>query len=300
MKRTDLDEFDSIQAAIAYEKSKSLNLEEYCNTLGYSKADTINFEEWAKKGGFGYDEATKANWNFRYEKFKKGETELFGKKKEEKKDSFLGKAQKFLKECYDKGAVIEYEESEGKWVDLPKGLPIDFTKFDEGKIRLKFNDPTYEQVMEFKSKYGAPIVTDWDFKNIPMLAFCYNKGFCGIRPEPTIGKRLEWYPIAIWRYYDKKEYLPETPVEELQKIFEKTETEEHNKMEYSVAVGNPAEKQWDEFTKRANGSVVGVFHKNLCLADRRIYDNKYYELFKEDFMNSEMGKKAKKIVEKLK
>ena len=70
-----------------------------------------------------------------------------------------------------------------------------------------------------------------------------------------------------------------------------------NKMEYSVAVGNPAEKQWDEFTKRANGSVVGTFHKSLCLADRKIYDNKYYELFKEDFMNSEMGKKAKKIVE---
>lgn len=73
-----------------------------------------------------------------------------------------------------------------------------------------------------------------------------------------------------------------------------------NKMEYSVAVGNPAEKQWDEFTKRANGSVVGTFHKNLCLADRKIYDNKYYELFKEDFMKSEMGKKAKKIVEKKK
>lgn len=70
-----------------------------------------------------------------------------------------------------------------------------------------------------------------------------------------------------------------------------------NKMEYSVAVGNPAEKQWDEFTKRANGSVVGTFHKSLCLADRKIYDNKYYELFKEDFMNSEMGKKARKIVE---
>ncbi len=88
MKRTDRDEFGSIQAAIAYEKSKSLNLEEYCNTLGYSKADTINFEEWAKKEGFAYDDATKGNWDFCYEKFKKGETELFGKKKEEKTDSF--------------------------------------------------------------------------------------------------------------------------------------------------------------------------------------------------------------------
>ncbi len=151
-------------------------------------------------------------------------------KRRKKRQIHLGKAQKFLKECYDKGAVIEYEESEGKWIDLPKGLPIDFSKFDEGKARLKFNDPTYEQIMKFKEMYGNPIVTDWDLKNIPMLAFCYNKGFCGILPEPTIGNRLEWYPIAIWRYYDKKEYLPETPVEELQKIFEKKREEAENRL----------------------------------------------------------------------
>ena len=94
--------------------------------------------------------------------------------KKKKKDSFLDKTQKFLKECYGKGAVVEYEEAEGRWVDLPKGLPIDFSKFDEGKIRLKFNDPTYEQVEQFKKLCGNTLVTDNDLKNIPMLAFCYN------------------------------------------------------------------------------------------------------------------------------
>lgn len=236
MKRTDRDEFDNVQAALLYEMNKPMSLEEYCKTLDYSKADTINFDEWAKKEGFAYDDATKANWDCRYERFKKGETEMFKKKKEEKKDSFLDKAQKFLKECYDKGAAIEYEESEGKWVDLPKGLPIDFSKFDEGKIRLKFNDPTYSQVRQFKEEYGNPIVTNWDFKNIPMLAFCYNKGFCRVL-STKVGKRLQWDSMNIWRYYKVKEYFPEYEDKKLDENYEAVETEEQvtrNKMMDSI------------------------------------------------------------------
>ena len=207
-----------------------MSLEEYCITLDYSKAVAINFDKWAKKEGFAYDVATKANWDYRYEKFKKEEIEMFKKRKEEKY-SFLAKAQKFLKECYDRGATIEYEEAKGKWVDLPEGLPIDFSKFDEGKIRLKFGEPTYEQVEQFKKEYGSSIVTDWDLKNIPMLSFCLVKDFC--RTLPTkVGNRLEWDSISIWRYYGKKEYLPETPITDLQKELYKSyaavDTEEQN------------------------------------------------------------------------
>lgn len=231
MKRSDKDVINDAQAALFYAINKLLSLEEYCTTLDYSKAATINFDKWAKKEGFAYDYATKANWDYRYEKFKKEKIEMFRKKKEEKKeekkDSFLAKAQKFLKECYDRGATIEYEEAEGKWVDLPEGLPIDFSKFDEGKIRLKVDHPTYEQVEQFKKEYGNPIVTDWDLKNIPMLPFCLVKGFCRVLPT-KVGNRLEWDSISIWRYYGKKEYLPETPITELQEIFKKVETEEQN------------------------------------------------------------------------
>lgn len=222
-----------------YAINKPMFLEEYCIVLGYSKAATINFDKWAKKEGFAYDCATKANWDYRYEKFKKEKIEMFRKRKEEKKDSFLAKAQKFLKECYDRGATIEYEEAEGKWVDLPEGLPIDFSKFDEGKIRLKF-EPIYEQVEQFKKEYGNPIVTDWDLKNIPMLPFCLARNFCRVLPT-KVGNRLEWDSISIWRYYGKKEYLPETSTTELQKELDKNyvavETEEQgtrNKMIDSI------------------------------------------------------------------
>lgn len=163
---------------------------------------------------------------------------MFKKKKES--SNFLDKSHELLKNCYDKGAIIEYEEDKGKWVDLPKGLPIDFSKFDEGKIRLKLPDPTLEQVEKFKNEYGNPIVTDWDLKNIPMLSFCFLKDFCRVLPT-KIGNRLQWDSINIWRYYGKKEYLPETPITELKKELDKNyvavETEEQvtrNKMINSI------------------------------------------------------------------
>lgn len=305
MKRTDKDEFDNVQAALLYERNKPMSLEEYCKTLDYSKADTINFEEWAKEEGFAYDDATKGNWEYRYARFKyarfkKEEEGMFKKKKEEKKDSFLDKAQKFLKECYDKGATIEYEESEGKWVDLPKGLPIDFSKFDEGKIRLKFNDPSYEQVAQFKKEYGNPIITDWDLKNIPMLAFCYNKGFC--RALPTkIGKRLQWDSISIWRYYGKKEYLPETSPAELQKIFEKKRDEESNRLvcldEYYTYLPQPDRDFFKAWLKINKPAMLAIFEPirvgeldelyNECIEDTkpmslRDYCERYFDDIQSD------------------
>ena len=263
MKRLICGTFDSLQEALEYEKNKPYSLEEYCKTLDYSKADTINFEEWAKKEGFAYDDATKANWDYRYERFEKEEKiEMFKKKKEEKKDSFLDKAQKFLKECYDKGAIIEYEESEGKWVDLPKGLPIDFSKFDEGKIRLKLNDPTYSQVKQFKEEYGSPIVTDWEFKNIPMLAFCYNKGFCRVL-STKVGKRLEWDPMKIWRYYGVKEYLPETPITEVQETFKKKKEDALNRLvsldEYCAYLPPSDEAFFKTWLKINKPAVLSIF-----------------------------------------
>ena len=97
-----------------------------------------------------------------------------------KKKSLLSDSRKFLKECYDKGATIEYEEEKGKWVGLPKNLPIDFSKFEEGVIRLKYEEPTYEQVEKFTKAFGSPIVKNTDFKisNIDFLSrqrFLYNK-----------------------------------------------------------------------------------------------------------------------------
>lgn len=133
-----------------------MSLDEYCKELEHTKY-TIDFREFIEMKGFQYDIATRANWDYRYACFEDEVKEMIKKKKE---NSFLGRTQRLLKELYDKGANIEYNEDEGKWVDLPKGLPIDFSKFDEGKIRLKFGSVTHEQIVQFMQDYGIPISTD--------------------------------------------------------------------------------------------------------------------------------------------
>lgn len=198
-----------------------ISLDEYCKESKHAEhaADIINFRKFVEKKGFQYDIATRGNWDYRYKCFKDEEKEMFKKKES---SNFLDKSKEFLKNCYDGGAIIEYNDGQ-EWKDLPSGLPLDFSQFKEGTIRLKFNDPTYEQVNQFKKEYGNPIVTDWDLKNIPMLAFCYSKGFCDIL-STKVGNRLDWDQMSIWRYYKAKEYLPETPIAELQNIFkEKSE-----------------------------------------------------------------------------
>jgi hypothetical protein len=127
----------------------------------------------------------------------------------------------FLKNCYDKGATLEYEEAKDKWVVLPKGLPIDFSKLQEGTIRLKYEEPTYEQVKKFRKGFGSPIVTDKDFRNFPILTFCLAKGFCIIKE----GGFLEWNPTDIWRYYNVKEFLSLNP---LKKEFDKADVNTFN------------------------------------------------------------------------
>lgn len=61
------------------------------------------------------------------------------------------------------------------------------------------------------------------------------------------------------------------------------------KLKFSVAVGNPSEKGYDRFIKKHNGRVVGISYKNLKLFDGKYYDEKYYEIFREDYIESRKG-----------
>ena len=168
------------------------------------------------------------------------EEEMFKKKLSESRD--------FLKKCYDKGAIIEYEEEKGKWVELPKGLPIDFSKFEEGTIRLKYEEPAYEQVEKFRKGFGSPIVTNTDFKNFPILTFCLAKGFCIIKE----GGLLEWNPMNIWRYYNVKEFLSLNP---LKKEFDKVDVNTFND------ILNYIEREFQNINARIDGLYTKVYNK---------------------------------------
>ena len=51
-----------------------------------------------------------------------------------------------------------------------------------------------------------------------------------------------------------------------------------NKLEFKVAVGNPAEKLYDKFIEKYNGRVVGTYTSHIKLIDGKYYDVKLYEV----------------------
>jgi len=55
---------------------------------------------------------------------------------------------------------------------------------------------------------------------------------------------------------------------------------------WSVVVGNPAEKIYDYFADVCGARIVGTFTRDLILSDGKLYDEKYYELLKDDFFRA--------------
>ena len=66
-----------------------------------------------------------------------------------------------------------------------------------------------------------------------------------------------------------------------------------NKIEWTVVVGNPAEKLYDKFINRFGGMVVGINHETTILGDGKLYDMKEYEIFKRDYNKYKTNKREK-------
>lgn len=58
-----------------------------------------------------------------------------------------------------------------------------------------------------------------------------------------------------------------------------------NRLVWSVIVGNPAERLYDRLSNNFGARIVGIFKNDVMLYDGNLYDLKYYELFKNDFIN---------------
>lgn len=74
----------------------------------------------------------------------------------------------------------------------------------------------------------------------------------------------------------------------LKDIFEKYKL---RKLSFSVVVGNPIEKSYDKICEKYGGRIVGVKKKQVRLIDGLFYDEKLYEVFREDYENEKNKKK---------
>lgn len=66
------------------------------------------------------------------------------------------------------------------------------------------------------------------------------------------------------------------------------------KMEFWVICGNPVERSYDRLIKKYGGKIVGIRTKHCKLMDNRFYDDKCYELFREDYIKAKENKNATK------
>ena len=74
----------------------------------------------------------------------------------------------------------------------------------------------------------------------------------------------------------------------LMDIFEKYN---FRKLNFCVIVGNPAEKAYDKMIKRYGGRVVGYRKENTRLFDGKYYDDKLYEVMREDYFRKKDTRK---------
>ncbi len=58
------------------------------------------------------------------------------------------------------------------------------------------------------------------------------------------------------------------------------------KLRFSVIVGNPVEKSYDKMVQKYGGRIVGIYYKEQQLIDGEIYDQKLYEILRENYLNN--------------
>ena len=58
------------------------------------------------------------------------------------------------------------------------------------------------------------------------------------------------------------------------------------KIEFCVVIGNPIQKMYDKYINKYGGRVIGIKKKAVKLDDGNYYDEKHYEIFREDFIYS--------------
>lgn len=59
-----------------------------------------------------------------------------------------------------------------------------------------------------------------------------------------------------------------------------------DKAVWDVVVGNPVERYFDTLAAFYGINIAGVFHKAVMLPNGQLYDRKYYEFFKEEFIKT--------------
>ena len=91
------------------------------------------------------------------------------------------------------------------------------------------------------------------------------------------------HSLAIINYTDNKIAFGRDLAHALKDIFEKYK---FRKLNFGVGVGNPIEKSYDRMVKKYGGRIVDTYKENCKLIDGKYYDEKFYEIFANEYFNA--------------
>jgi hypothetical protein len=87
--------------------------------------------------------------------------------------------------------------------------------------------------------------------------------------------------LGIMNFYDINVTFSKDLYQFLNELFIKFN---FRKIEFTVVIGNPAEKMYDKYIEKYGGRIVGTRRQSTRLQDNKYYDVKEYEIFREDYL----------------
>lgn len=163
---------------------------------------------------------------------------------------------------------------------------IDLAFKHEKEVREKMFDTWYDEKYMFYhySSYHEPYechAKDGDWNSREFVSLDSNGNVLGLI---TYGvNRTHDYvdSLGIINFSDNKVVFGLDVAKVIDDIFCKFNM---RKIEFCVVVGNPIERSYDRLVSKYGGRIVGTREKHIKLLDGKYYDDKLYELFREDYI----------------
>jgi len=147
----------------------------------------------------------------------------------------------------------------------------------------------YQQII-FKDKYKYFNLSNyWNYEmeldkdswnSVQMVSVDKNDNILGYLSASFSRPANKVSSIGVMNFHDMNITFSKDFYEFLNSLFL---TYDFHKIEWSVVIGNPAEKMYDKIINKYGGRVVGVYKESTRLQDGKYYDVKDYEIFKRDY-----------------
>ena len=108
--------------------------------------------------------------------------------------------------------------------------------------------------------------------------------------EELIKKERETWEDKKYWYYNCSSYMH--PIEVDANTWERTQLVSLNDSVFSVIIGNPIEPKYDRLIEHYGGRIVGINKEHVMLPDGELYDMKFYEIFRTDYLEHRKNVKS--------